>query len=433
MAVNDNDFITFRSFLGINNQSKETAVAANVLRDAVNINLDRDGKIRSRDGYSAPVVACENGHSLWTAKFLPFALFADEADLRVFWPNEQADTVFSGLSPGLPVSYTKINDAVFWSNGQQRGMVGLDLDATDWACEQPAGQPALAALANGGFKPGKVQVCVTFIDSRGRESGATVAAEITLAAAGGVEITNLPQPLSPDTQQIRIYATGPDGKALCAAATLPAGTPQYLLLNPPGGRLIATQFLRPMPAGQLLASGNARQFVARENVLFWSPALRYGMCLINQGYTRFPATIDLLAFTGDGTDGAGLYVACGDRTYWLAGPEPAQWRQVIASSAGAVPGSMCMTPAKVWGIDSRTEVPAWLANDGHFVVGLPGGSVVSYHEDEAVTAIGERGASLFRNADGLRQFLTTLRAPTRLRSGIGDSVVDKVYRYDGPR
>lgn len=431
MGAREQDLTTGRSFLGINNLSKESSLAWNVLREAVNVDMDRDGKLSSRKGYSAPVVACTNGHSLWTDKFLAFGLFADGADLRAFWPSETAETLRSDLAEGLPISYARINDAVFWTNGVQRGMVGLDLASLDWACEQPAGQPELAASpGTGSFKPGTVQVAVTFIDVLGRESGASLAGQVQLDDLGGVQVSNIPQPVGADVVSVRIYATSTDGAALALATQLPVGITDFTMLRAPEGRLLATQHLRPMPAGHIIATGNGRQFVARENVIFWSPALRYGLFHPGHSHLRFPARITMMVFVGDGTDGAGLFVACGDRTYWLGGKEPAQWRQVVASPYGAVEGTACVTPARKWGIESDTEVPAWLSKNGRFVVGMPGGVLVTMKDDEAVTGVGERGASLFREADGLTQFLTSLRAPTRQRAGVADTAVAKVYRYD---
>ena len=419
-------------FIGINNLSKETSNTPNTLREGVDVDMDKEGKITSRRGYGAVIVECGNGHSLWADKLFPVALFADGADLRAFHPNETAETLLSTLSPGLPVSYARINNDAYWSNGIQRGMVTLGMETADWACEQPDGQPALSTTANGRFKAGQVQVCVTFIDRFGRESGASVAATIELSAEGGVLLENIPQPTDPaETPLVAIYATGADGTALYAAARIPAGLLQYSLLSPPDGRVIATQHLRPMPAGHIVAYGNGRQFVARDNFLFWSEPLRYGLLNPAGNYMRFPQRIDMAAFSADGTDGAGLYVAAGDRTYWLGGADPAGWRQNVASVYGAIPGTACPTPAEVWGIDSKTEVTAWLSKNGHFCVGLPGGKIVSHKEGEAVTGVAERGASLFREADGLRQFLSTLRATTMPKMGVGDKAIARVYRHDG--
>lgn len=431
MGARESDLTTFREFLGINNKSKESSLAPNVLREAVNIDIDQDGKLSSRQGYGEVLVACENGHSLWTDPFLPFGLYADGGDMHLFWPSESAEPLRDGLTPGLPLSYVRINEAAYWSNGVQRGMVGLDLQCTDWACEQPAGQPELAAVANGTFKQGTVQVAVTFIDVHGRESGSTVAAKVRLASGGGVQVTNIPQPVGDEVVQVRIYASESNGGTLAFAAQFPVGITTYTMLGAPKGRLLATQHLRPLPAGHIVAMGNARQYVARENVIFWSPALRYGLFHPAHGYTRFPARITMMVFVGEGTDGAGLFVACGNRTFWLGGKDPSQWSQAVKSPYGAIEGTACMTPARKWGIDSDTEVPAWLSTAGQFVVGMPGGVLATMKQDEAVTGIGERGASLFREADGLVQFLTSLRAPTKLRAGVSDTAIARVYRYDG--
>ena len=428
MPVNQGNFLLFDSFEGLNNKSKESSLPPNVLREAVDVDLDRDGKLSSRRGYSAPVVATTLGHSLWGHEQLAFGLYADGGTLYAFLDGD-TEELATGLSPGLPISYALVNDQVLWSNGVQRGQVSLALENRDWSCPSPDGQPNLSPVGNGGLS-GTVQVCVTFLDVLGRESGATVAAAIKLATPGGVLITGIPQPQDPArVPRVRIYATAADGDTLLHVTTLPAGITEYTMLAAPTGRAIATQFLHQMPAGHIVRKWNARQLVARENILFWSPALRYGMVHPGHGYMRFSHRIDLLEPVGEGLAGTGVYVAAGKRTYFLAGPEPAQWSQAIANMAGAVPGTSCEIPASAWGIEAELPLPAWLSGNGQFVVGNLGGTVTVFNRDSLAVGVGESGASLFREVDGLSQLITRVRGATVPRAGIGDTAIAKVYRH----
>lgn len=429
----DTGFINATQFGGLNNQARETSLPGNVLREAENVDIDGQGKVRSRQGYQAPVVEClAGGHSLWGDKDLPFGLYVDGGELRLFWPGGQPELLQDGLSPGMPMSYQLVNDKVFWSNGGQHGVVMVHTgECVAWGCEQPTGQPTMQGVpGQGRFQAGSVQVAVTFVDAQGRESGAATAAAVDIDA-GGLRLTDIPQPTSLAVTGVRIYATTENGAALALATQLPVGITTYLLLAPPSGRLLATQHMETLPPGHLLAFGNGRMYSAVENVLFWSESLRYGLCNVAHAHLRFPHRIDLMAFVGAGTDGAGLFVAAGERTYWLGGADPSGWRRVLANSYGAVPGTCIVSPGDAWGLETKAEVPVWLAGNGQFVAGLPGGSVINVSGDGYITNVAETGAAMYRHVDGVPQIVASLRSPTALRSAVGDDVVVRVYRHDG--
>lgn len=192
---------------------------------------------------------------------------------------------------------------------------------------------------------------------------------------------------------------------------------------------LRTQFQSPLPAGQLVGAGHGRLFVARGRTVYWSDALRYGQGVLADNNYRVGMqsdSVDLLAPVGDGTEGAGVYVAAGKRTYWLSGADPKDWRAVIAYGAGVVPGTLCWASGEVWGLETLSPTPSWLAKNGQFCVGLPGGQIVSYNADTASTDTGERGASLIRDVRGQRHMLATIQGPQAL--GISDDWSVEVRR-----
>lgn len=429
MGVREESLTKLDAFAGLRNLSKESAVPPGTLRDAVNVDLSREGKLSSREGYSEVLAPCGNGHSLWSHDLLPFALFADGGELRAFHSDTTVEAVRDGLSPGLPISYALVNSDVFWSNGIDSGMVTPALEAEAWACEQPAGQPDLVPLEEGALR-GQVQVCIVFVDRIGRESGATVAA--AAVAAGGIRLRSIPQPSNAArTPRIRIYAGAGDDTALMLAAEVRAGTTEHDLIAAPKGRAIATQFLSPMPPGQIVRYWNGRQLVARGRGVVWSQALRYGLTHAGHNHVAFPARVDMMEPVGDGTEGAGVYVAAGPRTYFMAGGDPGQWRQAGAFAHGAVPGSACVMPASVWGLETKQLVPAWLARNGEICVGLPGGTVVSYGQGQNAAPIGERAASMLRDSDGIMRFITAIRGATPHRMAVADTAIARVYDENG--
>lgn len=430
-GVKDNELVSVAGWpLGLNNLDDERENPEGALRDALNVDLTPAGKPSLRPGY-VQVYAGTDAHSGWSDDYLPYGFMVDAGTLFVVHADNTQDALVTGLAPGLPVSYQRINDAVFWSNGVQSGQITRDLEAIEWACPSPLHQPHVST-AEGTLAPGQYQLTCTFIDARGRESGAARATVHTLAVAGGLALSNIPQP--PAGGRVRVYATSTDDTTLRAAVTLDAGITDYTLGTYPQGRALDTQFLRPLPAGQIVAYGNGRQYLARGNVVLYSPALRYGLFDPRGTGVSFAGRVQMMAFVGDGTDGAGLYVADGARTYWLAGADPKQWKQVIAHSYSALPGQLAWVPGDLFPeLQTKALVPTWLSTAGALVVGLPGGQVylpAPQAGPQAAIDAAERAALLFREDKGGRRIVAALKGATTHNLAIRDQLVMREYRHD---
>src|SRR3546814_3109192 len=112
---------------GINNLAKEGRLPTNengrpvALREADNIDIDRDGFV-SRRGGSDRFHDGSLSHSLWSHDELPFGLFVDEGELRTVDP----DGTVAGLGVAMgamPVSYELFGDRVLFCNPMASGLV----------------------------------------------------------------------------------------------------------------------------------------------------------------------------------------------------------------------------------------------------------------------------------------------------------------------
>lgn len=419
---------------GINNLAKEGRLPSDengravALREADNLDIDRAGFVARRGGTDRFFDGALS-HSLWSHDDLDFGLFVDGGELQVVYPDGSVSGLGVALG-NLPVSYDLFADRVLFCNAMASGMVGLDLQPRAWSAEQPAGQPHAAAVDGFGLDPGQYQVCITYIDVMGRESGQAQAAVVVDVGEGqGIELTQIPVPQSADTLRVNVYVTDANDAGLRLHSSLPAGTTTTLIGAPAQGPVVTTQFLTTMPAGQIVRLHNGRQFVADGRYLRWSPAMRYGLTDRSNNVVRFNAPIDLLAPVGQGTEAAGLFVAAGKRTYWLGGTDPANWNKPYAFGHGAVPGSAAVVTADVLGFDGAAPMACWLARSGQFVVGTPGGQVVPLKRGEFVANDADRAAVLFREQNGLRQLITTLRGPRHNSFAVADRVVAHVI-YD---
>lgn len=428
-GVKDDELIRMAGWpRGVNNLSAESALprdqngAVVALREADNVDLDRSGRVRRRRGFE-PVLATTLAHSGWSHDLLPFALFVDDGVLCQFTPDELGQSL--GVAVGhQPLSYELIGSNVYYSNANTCGVLTAGMEARPWAAEHPAGQPVLELAEGLGLDPGQYQVAVTFVDDLGRESGSTLAATIDVPEGYGIRASSIAQPLQSSTSLINVYLTDANDQVLRRHTSLPAvGITDLNIGSKAAGKVLDTQFLRPIPAGQVTRLFNGRQLVASGNTLIWSQPLRYGMYDPARGQMRFDAPIDLVA----PIDRAGVMVAAGGRTYWLGGADPANWTLDIAYGAGAVPGSHMQVPGSAFGGESTSPKAVWLARDGQVVIGGPGG-VTPMKLGEAAIDGADRAAPLFRSAGGMQQLVMALRAPQRQGLTVTDTAIAHVIR-----
>jgi hypothetical protein len=315
------------------------------LRDAVNVDLSNAGWPSRRPG-ATKIAAAVLGHSLWSDDRIPFGLMVDagrlklvNADLRI----EDLD-LFVG---NLPMSYALINDRVYFSNETVCGMLTMDRTILPWAPEQP-GRPELEIEPGFSLRAGVYQVAVTFVDALGRESGTQSAVAIDVPNNSGIRMS-LPVP-GESTIRLNIYMTAADDNVLRLQTSMLAveGAQMWHIATEQfDGRVLNTQFLEPLPAGHIVRYHNGRQYVAHGHEMRWSEPMRYGMWN-PKNRIIFNDRVTLLEPIGDGKSGAGVYVAAGDRTYWIDGSDPKDYRQSIAHAHGAVRGSQITLPAEMF-------------------------------------------------------------------------------------
>lgn len=419
---------------GINNVDKEHAVVAVPTRDggtpcvreAENVDFDNQGKVRRRDGY-ARVITGDHVHSLWSHPDLSFGLFVKGGVLTAFDAELNETVIETGISDIHPLSYATVNGSVYWSSRKQHGRVTPQLTAAPFALASPIGQPAVSAAATGGLQGGTYQVAMTYIGPGGEETGTSLAVLVDVADGGGVQLSAIPQPTDLSMLAVRIYMTGANGDVLYHARDIPVGMTSTTLGARPLGKPLETQWLQPMPPGQIVRIQNGRALVASGNVLWWSAPFRYGYRNMARNYIRFKTDITLLAPVGDG-DSAGRYVASGARTYWISGADPSAASQAIAHPYGAVPGTHIEVPATVLGLETSGRVAFWLADNGIPCAGLPGGQVLPLTDQRWVAPLSERGTAFLRERDGARHIVMGLGGQTRNGLRTTDRAVATVTR-----
>ncbi len=433
--VNDNELIQIAGFSGLNNVDREFASVlggepggARVapLRAAENVDIDNALKMRTRRGW-ARLLAADNARGLWSVEGLGWGLVAFGEELHQVQADGTTAVVATGLDPNATPCYAEINGVAYWSDGRTIGRVFADGSTARVGCEQPAGQPLVSPASAGGLAAGIYQIAITYQDSTGQESGAGLAVELSVQAGQGIELQAIPQPADPTTR-VNVYATSANGSEFHLRAQLPAGATVFVLGHGPEGRKLETQFLAPMPAGQMMAAANGRLFVMRGNVLWHSEPLRYGLTRPAANWVTYAGAPSLLLAVGAADAGSGLFVAAGSRTYWQSGADPRNWQRVIAYPHGAIAGTGMVAPGSYFGLETTQPVAYWLASNGVFCIGSPGGNVSPFSERTFVADPADQGASLLREVDGIRQAITVTRGGRRSGFALRDSASAEVVR-----
>lgn len=393
----------------------ETELPEGALREALNVDLSDAGKPRRRAGYTK-VYADTLCHSVFTVPGM--TVFVANGVLKRLNPDYTVTELQAGLDPQRFVSYDFVDGVLYWMNGAQAGRVLPSGTAAPWWVPGPAGEPLVAASSVGGLDAGSYQVAVTFEDAGGRESGAGLATVVSVPAGGGISLASIPQG---DADTVNVYLSAANGHTLYLHRALPMGLTSAHLGVGVRGRPLETQFLDPLPSGQILRHFYGRMLSAAGSTLFYSEAFRPGLCRLSRNYLQYPEPITVVQPVVDG-----VFVVA-DKTYFVQALGTPEQAQATVDDTGGVLGTGLRVDASYFNLQEVSgDIGCWFGAEG-LVLGLPGGQVLRMTEGRLALDAYGRGASLARRKDGIQQVLTAVQGQA---SGFAaaELVVDEVRR-----
>lgn len=406
---------------GVNNVSSEHSLPDSAGRTLRNVDVLADGRVKRRKGFQR-VMSTTGAHSGFSHN--GYVYYADGPSLFAWTPEFGAESI-ADVVPEAPVVYENINGFLYVTDGRHRYKIDGINAVENWAVEIPAGTPTLVAGSLGTLPVGSYQIALTFLRGQ-EESGTGLAQNIDLTQQGSIEVSNIPQPHDPDVTHIRVYMTNTSGETMYASATLPVGTMGVHLMALPSGKKLETQFYETLPAGHHICLFKGRLFSARDNVLYFSKPLQYGLYNPTEDYIELANRIDLLAPVENG-----IFVAAGKRTYFLRGDSPETFELRIIHAHGAVPGTGLVIPSSTFDFEGLKtgEVAVWWATNGTMITGFPDGQISILREAELALPEYSRGAILARRQDGAKQLVSVLSEPKRDNAlAVADTVSATVYR-----
>lgn len=395
--------------IGMDNLRNDAELPPDALRNAVNVDIDRDGTPRLRAGRTAR--AAGDAHSVWSNGVVLLAVvnntlvrYSVNASTGALTPT----TVRSGLAVDQPLAYTSVNEEVYYTNGIVTGKVVSGV-AAPWGIQRPTGVPTLAAASNGGLAAGTYQVTLTYSNGNGEESGARPGVSVTVVAGQSITVAGIPQPTDATVTRIRVYRTEADGEVFYLHNVYSPGTTSATINQSATlGAQLQTMHLAPPPPGQVVEAYNGRIYTAQGPLLYYTEPLRYGAAHPKK-FLWFPADISIVAAAT-----TGLYVVA-DKHYYLLGNGPEDFTLIDKLPFAAVLGTSARLPYSQSHVSTRhTSKTAatreagtvWMSVRGLVIADMQGDVRVVSEDNIAVDA-NTHGAALVRETNGVRQIVTT--------------------------
>lgn len=402
--------------LGIDLLSDETQMPAGTVRAAINVDIDKRGQFKRRDGHAPSGLTGEFAGDLhrWQGRLIAYR----NGELVSIDPDTMEFVALGDLDGQPPNSFTEYNGALYICTAQALWVLRPGADAVDLAGSRlPASLPSIAPHTAGGLTAGKYTAAISMLDERGEESPAVLLGQIDVTA--GLLLTGLA--IAPGCRW-RVYLTPPDGDLLYLAEEFDAVFSQYAVGTYPAGKQCETLHMEPLPGGDCIRADGGRIYVARGDTLWFSEPLRPHLVAARHNFVRFVGAIGFVEFV----DG-GCYVADDRGVWWLGGSDPTEWRMALASDAVAVARSSIVLPSySVGALESRatTDCAVWLSANG-YMVGAAGGQVAALHPERIRIAPGHVGRSIFLTRDGTNQIitLTASQGPASVFGGAIDTAI----------
>ncbi len=416
---------------GINNRIRETEQSvprsdeaipsSQFLRSALNVDLSAEGTPLRRKGRTE--LATGWTHSLWASDRLNVFCCVADGTLYASTEADYANTAFASVSVNryLTMSYCAINTSVYWSNGAELGVFDAQSRTVKtWGipvAPKPVVSPGPSENSKG-WEDSR-QVSVVYVDQYGTEGGAS---EPVLATGAGTFTVTVPMPLPNDVVKANIYVSEVGGEILYLTETLSTLTTATIYVGNIGkGKQIDTLNMEPPKAGQLLAAGHGRVYIARNAQISFTEPLRYNLTRPSQGIYTFSDYVTMMQPVDDG-----LYVGTKTGVVFIAGTDPYDVTQKHVSSYAPVEGASMQISGEQVGVPLDT-VPVWWGTGRGLVVGLPGGQLKELTEDRYTLPKYAAGAMSLREQEGMTHIISSLRSSDGLnKMGATDTVVASV-------
>ena len=380
---------------GINNIQEDTSVPYDSLDSATNVDVNDEGKIQKRQGYTQ-LYSGTDIHSLYSHGYL--CVFVEGGNLKRLNTDWSASVLKSGVS-GLEVQYVTVDGTTYYSSLGDTGKLSWTGNWSRWGVPAPQYQPTLIA-SSGAMSAGEYQVAVTFVDSDGYESGSPAAGFVTITDGQKIILSGIPTDI--DSSYVKVYATSANGTALYHQMTLTAGTTSVDLQYLENGAELETQFLSAPPVGQFIGYYNGRIYVAQEEYLYYSEPYNYGAFDMSKNYIVYPEKIRFLKTLNNG-----VYIGS-DKVYFLRGDDPTEMKQRVAFDCYPVYDTANVIETTLFNFENIFGQGVFFWSNQGAMIGTEEGFVIPLSNRRYVPNLFDTGKTFFRQDDGMSNLISSM-------------------------
>lgn len=393
-------------FTGINNRQpidrmKPDESGGMPVRDAVNVDLSSVGTFQRRPGMEL-ALAGTNCRSLFDAG--PIAYYADGAQLKSF--NGTSSAVIASLASSYAkVAYTKSPRGLIWSDGFSNNMVSGGVSRR-LATPAPNPEPVVAANGPGALRAGTYGVFFASVGSDGQQSAMTFPVYVAVPANGAIQITCLAY-----ASRVAVFVTAQNGEIFYRETYIePGQTTAVLPMVSSAGQPVKYEVHSELPPGDILAIHNGRLIVGDGAFVYYSLPYNYGIHRPAFDYIPMGDEVTLIAPVE-----GGVFIATTKETRFFAGGDIASAEPTTVLPYGAAKGTLSE-------VLESTDL-MWFSARGP-VRGASDGSVVALQDKQISFEPMAEGAAMYREQQGMRQFVAALTGKTGSSGAVFGSYMD---------
>jgi len=362
----------------------QTGWRINTLVEALNVDIGREGVIRTRRGRVLRLAGA--------ALHSPFGDgttgYVVNGSLLCRVESGWTLTTLLDLGNTGPVSYALAPTGIYFASPAGLGVI--EAGVARWLTVPDGSTPGPQPWAAGGLPGGRYGVAITFTDARGTEGGLSDIHWVNVVDGGGVRFTATDWPTGCTAQ---VYMTAQNGDVLYRRGTIPRGIGAFIQGNQAPGRVAETQNLRQMPTGHTVRWWRGRLVVAAGRAIYISEPMRPHLHSPRFGWVQLPQRITMLECVE-----GGIWVADAWGPRFLAGTDPAQLDMRRFSAPPPIERCSALVAAELLPPDTAGASPAavWLSTQG-WTIGTSTGQLIAPNARTLTIPTAERGSVVVHN------------------------------------
>lgn len=406
------------SFKGLNNVLLPENTPGDYLKKAINIDLDKAGKISKRKGYIKKISGSIT--SLWASENSQLCYAVLNGDLVKLFPDYSYTLIKVGVG-SYKLSFEEVDGVIYFSSVTTNGVL-IDDVFYSFGIEKNFLSPTISSTI-GSLDAGTYQTNFTWVYSNLRESGCSRASIISVGNNSGIQV-EIPNNSDPNILYARIYCSTQNGNTLYFSGTANKGS-NYLVTD-------TSNLVDPLrffnidkaPLGSIVKYYRGRLYIASGNILFYSEPFQYDQFRLDSNYFEFPSEILEVMPVEDG-----IWIGS-DKLYYLSGDNPDSFKRTTKEHIKIVEGTSTKFSGSYLHLDNTPIGYKWFvtSNLGIWVL-FNQGLCINLTSENISLDSSDKGTAIFLQEGGRNRYLSILNTNQSANNSVfGDLVETTVIR-----